>query len=45
MNDDQTRTFLSVENTTRGVAEVTKQIQTVNEVYKLHNLPEFYKVS
>ncbi|KAL7590100.1 hypothetical protein Lser_V15G36026 [Lactuca serriola] len=43
VNDDQTRTFLSVENTTRGVAEVTKQIQTVNEVYKLHNLPEFYK--
>ncbi|CAH1439718.1 unnamed protein product [Lactuca virosa] len=43
VNDDQTRTFLSVENTTRGVAEVTKQIQAVNEVYKLHNLPEFYK--
>ncbi|CAI9295805.1 unnamed protein product [Lactuca saligna] len=33
----------NVENTTRGVTEVTKQIQVVNEVYKLHNLPEFYK--
>ncbi|KAL4574922.1 hypothetical protein LXL04_021762 [Taraxacum kok-saghyz] len=43
MNDDQTRTFLSVENTTRGLPEVTKQIQAVNEVYRLHNLPEFYK--
>lgn len=25
--------------------QITKQIQAVNEVYKLHNLPEFYKVS
>ena len=24
--------------------QITKQIQAVNEVYKLHNLPEFYKV-
>ncbi|GJR24836.1 U6 snRNA phosphodiesterase-like protein [Tanacetum coccineum] len=74
VNDDQTRTFLSVENTSQGLTEVflfpftlssfvellkllcneayvdcgiqvTKQIQVVNEVYKLHNLPEFYKVS
>nr|GEU99596.1 U6 snRNA phosphodiesterase [Tanacetum cinerariifolium] len=43
VNDDQTRTFLSVENTSQGLTEVTKQIQVVNEVYKLHNLPEFYK--
>ncbi|KAM0000405.1 putative cyclic phosphodiesterase, U6 snRNA phosphodiesterase Usb1 [Helianthus debilis subsp. tardiflorus] len=43
VNDDKTRTFLSIENTT-GLAEITKQIQAVNEVYKLHNLPEFYKV-
>ncbi|KAL6283159.1 hypothetical protein ACE6H2_014088 [Prunus campanulata] len=28
-----------------GLAEITKQIQAVNEVYKLHNLPEFYKVN
>ncbi|KAI3731217.1 hypothetical protein L1987_62403 [Smallanthus sonchifolius] len=43
VNDDKTRTFLSVENTTGGLAEITKQIQAVNEVYRLHNLPEFYK--
>ncbi|KAM0043056.1 putative cyclic phosphodiesterase, U6 snRNA phosphodiesterase Usb1 [Helianthus debilis subsp. tardiflorus] len=43
VNDDKTRTFLSIENTTGGLAEITKQIQAVNEVYKLHNLPEFYK--
>ncbi|KAM6582026.1 hypothetical protein CsatB_009028 [Cannabis sativa] len=43
LNDDRTRTFLSMEVTTTGLAEITKQIQAVNEVYKLHNLPEFYK--
>ncbi|CAN0870341.1 U6 snRNA phosphodiesterase 1 [Linum grandiflorum] len=43
VNDDQTRTFLSIEVLTGGLAEITKQIQSVNEVYKLHNLPEFYK--
>ncbi|KAI3517534.1 hypothetical protein L1887_16749 [Cichorium endivia] len=43
VNDDQTRTFLSVENTTQCLTEVTRQIQAVNEVYKLHNLPAFYK--
>ncbi|XP_062092242.1 uncharacterized protein LOC133798074 [Humulus lupulus] len=43
LNDDHTRTFLSMEVTTTGLAEITKQIQAVNEVYKLHNLPEFYK--
>ncbi|KAE9465065.1 hypothetical protein C3L33_03027, partial [Rhododendron williamsianum] len=36
VNDDCTRSFLSV--------EIKKQIQAVNEVYKLHNLPEFYKL-
>ncbi|KAL6131784.1 hypothetical protein ACLB2K_070157 [Fragaria x ananassa] len=45
VNDDHTRTFVSVEVITAGLAEITKQIQAVNEVYKLHNLPEFYKVS
>ena len=25
--------------------QITKQIEVVNGVYKLHNLPEFYKVS
>lgn len=43
VNDDGTRTFLSMEVTAKGLAEVTKQIQAVNEVYKLHNLPEFYE--
>ncbi|KAL9163627.1 hypothetical protein ABFS82_06G053200 [Erythranthe guttata] len=43
VNDDGTRTFLSIEVTTGGLAEIRKQIQSVNEVYKLHNLPEFYK--
>ncbi|KAL2526918.1 hypothetical protein Adt_11972 [Abeliophyllum distichum] len=43
VNDDRTRTFLSMEVTAGGLAEITKQIQAVNEVYRLHNLPEFYK--
>ncbi|KAL5858966.1 hypothetical protein ACOSQ4_000262 [Xanthoceras sorbifolium] len=43
VNDDCTRTFLSIEVITGGLLEITKQIQVVNEVYKLHNLPEFYK--
>ncbi|KAH1131455.1 hypothetical protein J1N35_002833 [Gossypium stocksii] len=43
MNDDRTCTFLSLEVITGGLPEITKQIQAVNEVYKLHNLPEFYK--
>ncbi|KDP22490.1 hypothetical protein JCGZ_26321 [Jatropha curcas] len=43
VNDDQTRSFLSIEVVTGGLTEITKQIQSVNEVYKLHNLPEFYK--
>ncbi|CAI9762328.1 unnamed protein product [Fraxinus pennsylvanica] len=43
VNDDRTRTFLSMEVTTGGLSEIRKQIQAVNEVYRLHNLPEFYK--
>ncbi|KAK4769934.1 hypothetical protein SAY87_030466 [Trapa incisa] len=43
VNDNQTRTFLSLEVTRRGLAEIRKQIQFVNEVYRLHSLPEFYK--
>lgn len=43
VNDDQTRSFLSLEIIKGGLTEITKQIQAVNEVYKLHNLPEFYK--
>ncbi|KAK9756822.1 hypothetical protein RND81_01G123100 [Saponaria officinalis] len=43
VNDEGTRTFLSIEVKTGGLPEITKQIQAVNEVYRLHNLPEFYK--
>lgn len=43
VNDEQTRSFLSIEVVTGGLPEITKQIEAVNEVYKLHNLPEFYK--
>ncbi|GMH02543.1 hypothetical protein Nepgr_004382 [Nepenthes gracilis] len=43
VNDDRTRTFLSIEVTSGGFAEIMKQIQAVDYVYKLHNLPQFYK--
>ncbi|CAH9139657.1 unnamed protein product [Cuscuta epithymum] len=43
VNDDGSRTFLSLEVVTGGLFEITKQVQAVNEVYRLHNLPEFYK--
>ncbi|PKI39462.1 hypothetical protein CRG98_040138 [Punica granatum] len=43
VNDDSTRTFLSLEVTKRGLSEIMKQIKLVNEVYRLHDLPEFYK--
>ncbi|CAK9309622.1 unnamed protein product [Citrullus colocynthis] len=43
INDDLSRTFLSMEIIAGGLMEIRKQIQIVNEVYKLHNLPEFYK--
>ncbi|XP_057482780.1 uncharacterized protein LOC130769573 isoform X1 [Actinidia eriantha] len=43
VNDDCTHSFLSVEVLRKGLTEITKQIQAVNEVYKLHNLPEFYE--
>lgn len=43
VNDDRTRTFLSLEVTGAGLAEIKKQIDLVNGVYKLHNLPEFYQ--
>lgn len=43
VNDDSTRTFISLEVVEGGLAQIRKQIQAVDEVYKLHNLPEFYK--
>ncbi|XP_073296883.1 uncharacterized protein [Primulina huaijiensis] len=42
-NDDYTRTFLSLEVTAGGLTEIKKQIEAVNDAYRLHNLPEFYK--
>lgn len=45
VNDDSTRTFISLEVVEGGLAQIRKQIQAVDEVYKLHNLPEFYKDS
>lgn len=43
VNDDRTRTFLSVEVVHGGLVEIRKQIEAVNAIYKLHNLPEFYE--
>ncbi|XP_027336532.1 U6 snRNA phosphodiesterase isoform X2 [Abrus precatorius] len=43
INDDHTRTFLSLEVVQGGLVEITKQIEAVNTIYRLHNLPEFYK--
>ncbi|KAI5430607.1 uncharacterized protein LOC127127968 isoform X2 [Lathyrus oleraceus] len=43
VNDDRTRTFLSVEVVHGGLVEIRKQIEAVNAIYRLHNLPEFYE--
>ncbi|CAA7411098.1 unnamed protein product [Spirodela intermedia] len=43
VNDDQTRTFLSLEVDGAGLSEISRQIQIINDVYRLHGLPEFYK--
>ncbi|PKA53309.1 hypothetical protein AXF42_Ash010039 [Apostasia shenzhenica] len=43
INDEHTRSFLSLEITGGGLSEISKQICMVNEVYRLHGLPEFYK--
>lgn len=43
VNDDLTRTFLSLEVTGGGLQQISRQIQIVDEVYRLHGLPEFYK--
>ncbi|KAG0534891.1 hypothetical protein BDA96_04G319100 [Sorghum bicolor] len=42
VNDDCTRSFLSLEVTRTGLPEIRKQILMVDEVYRLHGLPEFY---
>lgn len=43
VNDDSTRSFLSLEVTRTGLSEISKQVHMVDEVYRLHGLPEFYK--
>ncbi|KAK7245633.1 hypothetical protein RIF29_40481 [Crotalaria pallida] len=43
VNDEHTRTFVSLEVVLGGLIEIRKQIEAVNAIYKLHNLPEFYK--
>uniref|UniRef100_A0A1D1Z6C2 U6 snRNA phosphodiesterase 1 n=1 Tax=Anthurium amnicola TaxID=1678845 RepID=A0A1D1Z6C2_9ARAE len=43
VNDDQTRSFLSLEVKGAGLSEINRQIQIVNDVYRLHGLPGFYK--
>ncbi|KAF0892725.1 hypothetical protein E2562_017694 [Oryza meyeriana var. granulata] len=43
INDDCTRSFLSLEVTSTGLPEISKQIAMVDDVYRLHGLPEFYK--
>ncbi|XP_078445796.1 U6 snRNA phosphodiesterase-like protein [Wolffia australiana] len=43
VNDERTRTFLSLEVEGSGLKEITRQVQAVNDVYRLHGLPEFYK--
>ncbi|ONK73449.1 uncharacterized protein A4U43_C04F31610, partial [Asparagus officinalis] len=43
VNDDQTRSFISLEVTGEGLAEISRQIRVVDEIYRLHGLPEFYK--
>lgn len=42
VNDDCTRSFVSLEVTRTGLPEITRQILMVDEVYRLHGLPEFY---
>ncbi|KAL6911704.1 hypothetical protein ACP4OV_000509 [Aristida adscensionis] len=44
VNDDCTRSFLSLEVTRTGLLEISRQILMVDEVYRLHGLPEFYKI-
>ncbi|XP_068656093.1 uncharacterized protein [Aristolochia californica] len=43
VNADQTRTFLAMEVTAGGLAQIRRQIHIVDDIYRLHNLPVFYK--
>ncbi|XP_024392519.1 uncharacterized protein [Physcomitrium patens] len=42
VNDDRTRSFLSLEVVATGYAEIKKQVSLVDHVYTLHGLPTFY---
>lgn len=44
VNDDQTRSFLSLEVLDRGSSEICRQIHSVNKIFKLHNLPTYYEM-
>ncbi|KAH7286994.1 hypothetical protein KP509_32G032100 [Ceratopteris richardii] len=43
INDEKTRSFLSLEVVGKGLVEICRQIQLVDEVFQLHNLPVYYK--
>eukprot|EP00250_Pteridium_aquilinum_P001528 c11723_g1_i1 orf=248-1189(+) len=43
VNDEQTRSFLSLEVLGKGLSEICRQIRIVDEVFKLHNLPMYYE--
>ncbi|KAK8957194.1 hypothetical protein KSP39_PZI001181 [Platanthera zijinensis] len=43
VNDELTRSFLSLEVTGNGLLEITRQISIVDDIYRLHGLPKFYK--
>jgi len=42
VNDDRTRSFLSIEVVATGYSEIKKQVSLVDDVYRLHSLPTFY---
>lgn len=43
INDERTRSFLAIEVVSGGSSEIKRQVLLVDEVYKRHNLPTFYK--
>lgn len=43
VNDEQTRSFLSLEVVSKGLSEICRQIQVVDDVFRLHNLSVYYK--
>ncbi|KAJ7526606.1 hypothetical protein O6H91_16G014200 [Diphasiastrum complanatum] len=43
VNDERTRSFLALEIVNGGFPEIQRQVCLVNDVYKLHDLPLYYK--